>query len=139
MKVEIPEPEKTKCNYVIHTASVAAGGIGIAPIPGADILPICAVQVTMILGLARIFNVPITKEVAEAQAKAYMVGNFGKMLAGELSKLVPIFGSATSATNATVAVGLTEYLGWEVAEDFYKKSLEENRILKEAQNKPSKL
>ena len=78
----------------------------------------------------------ITKEVAEAQAKAYMVGNFGKMLAGELSKLVPIFGSAT---NATVAVGLTEYLGWEVAEDFYKKSLEENRILKEAQNKPSKL
>ena len=133
MKVEIPEPEKTKCNYVIHTASVAAGGIGIAPIPGADILPICAVQVTMILGLARIFNVPITKEVAEAQAKAYMVGN---LLAGELSKLVPIFGSAT---NATVAVGLTEYLGWEVAEDFYKKSLEENRILKEAQNKPSKL
>ena len=131
MKVEIPEPEKTKCNYVIHTASVAAGGIGIAPIPGADILPICAVQVTMILGLARIFNV-----VAEAQAKAYMVGNFGKMLAGELSKLVPIFGSAT---NATVAVGLTEYLGWEVAEDFYKKSLEENRILKEVQNKPSKL
>ena len=90
----------------------------------------------MILGLARIFNVPITKEVAEAQAKAYMVGNFGKMLAGELSKLVPIFGSAT---NATVAVGLTEYLGWEVAEDFYKKSLEENKILKEAQNKPSKL
>ncbi len=136
MKIEIPEPEKTKCNYVIHTASVAAGGIGIAPIPGADILPICAVQVTMILGLARIFNVSITKEVAEAQAKAYMVGNFGKMLAGELSKLVPIFGSAT---NATVAVGLTEYLGWEVAEDFYKKSLEENRILKEAQNKVSKL
>ena len=132
MKIEIPEPEKTKCNYVIHTASVTAGGIGIAPIPGADILPICAVQVTMILGLARIFNV----EVAEAQAKAYMVGNFGKMLAGELSKLVPIFGSAT---NATVAVGLTEYLGWEVAEDFYKKSLEENRILQEAQNKPSKL
>ena len=71
MKVEIPEPEKTKCNYVIHTASVAAGGIGIAPIPGADILPICAVQVTMILGLARIFNVPITKEVAEAQAGAH--------------------------------------------------------------------
>lgn len=136
MKIEIPEPEKSKCNYVIHTAAVAAGGIGIAPLPGADIVPICAVQVTMILGLARIFNIAITKEVAEAQAKAYMVGNFGKLLAGELSKLVPVLGSAT---NATVAVGLTEYLGWETAEDFYKKSLEENKVLKEVQSKTDKV
>jgi len=120
MAVEIPEAEREKCHYVIHSASVAAGGIGFIPIPGADIVPICAVQVTMIMGLARIFGIPITKDVAEAQAKAYLVGQFGKLLAGQLTKLIPFAGSAA---NATVAVGLTEYLGWEVAEDFYQKSL----------------
>ena len=122
MSSVMPEDEKKKCHYVIHAAAVAAGGIGIAPIPGTDITPICAVQVTMILGLAKIFDIPITSEMAKAQAKSYMVGQFGKVLAGQLTKIIPFVGSVS---NATIAVALTECLGWDVAEDFYKRSLKE--------------
>ena len=42
------------------------------------------------------------------------------MIASQLTKLIPFVGSAI---NATVAVGVTEVLGWDVGREFYRKSL----------------
>lgn len=120
MACTIPEEEKNKCNYIIHSASVAAAGVGLAPVPGADIGFITAIQVGMILGLARVFSISVTKEWAESTAKTALTGQIGKYLAGQLIKLIPGIGSVS---NATIAAALTEALGWEIAEDFYKKSL----------------
>ena len=120
MSMEIPEELKEKCHYIIHTAAVAAGGVGLAPIPGADIGPITAIQGGMIIGLARVFSISITKEWAEQTAKTAITGQIGKYLAGQILKLIPGIGSVS---NATIAVALTETLGWEIAEEFYQKSL----------------
>lgn len=113
------ESQKEKCHYIIHGAAMAAGGIAALPIPIADIGPITAIQATMIISLARVFEIPITENLAKETAKTFMVGQIGKQIAASLSKIIPIIGSGV---NATVAVGLTETLGWETAEDFYRKS-----------------
>lgn len=112
----ITAEEKEKCNYIIHGAATAAGAIGVIPIPGSDILPLIGVQVSMIIALARVFNYPITENIAKEMVKTYLMGQAAKILAAQLAKLIP-FGSAA---NATVAVGLTEVLGWETAEKFKK-------------------
>lgn len=109
------EDQKTSCNPIIHGAAVGAAAVGALPIPGADILPICAIQGAMIISLARVFKYPITESIAKEMAKTYMMGQAGKFLAGQLIKLIPFAGSAG---NAAVAAGLTETLGWETAEKF---------------------
>ena len=111
--------EKEKCHYIIHSAATAAAAIGVIPIPGADFAPICAAQVTMIIALSRVFKVAITDDAAKQTAKTFIVGNMGKTLVAQFSKIIPVLGSGI---NATVAAGLTEVLGWEVAEDFDLKS-----------------
>lgn len=113
------DSQKTKCQYIIHSAATAAGAIGLSPIPGSDIVPITAVQAGMILGLAKVFGISITEAAAQQSAKAFVVGNLGKMIASSLSKVIPILGSPVCAS---VAVALTEALGWETAEDFAKQA-----------------
>lgn len=113
------ESQKTKCQYIIHSAATAAGAIGISPIPGSDIVPITAVQAGMLIGLAKVFGISLTEAAAKQTATAFVVGNMGKMIASSLSKFVPFLGSAVCAT---VAVGLTEALGWETAEEFAKQA-----------------
>lgn len=112
--------DKEKCQYIIHGSAAAAAAIGFIPLPGADLAPICAVQSAMIIALSRVFKVAITDETARQMAKTFIVGNIGKMLVSQFSKLVPILGGGV---NATVAAGLTEALGWEVVEEFDKKNL----------------
>lgn len=112
--------EKKKCQMIIHSAAATAAGIGFVPIPGADLAPICAVQASMILALARVFKISLTEKAAKEISKTFIVGNIGKTIVGELSKAIPMMGSVI---NATVAAGLTEALGWEVVEEFDKKNL----------------
>lgn len=115
--------EKKKCQKVIHSAAVAAAGIGFVPIPGADSGPICAIQAGMIIALARVFKISITKDAAVSISKTFIVGNIGKTIVGQLSKFIPIVGSSI---NASVAAALTEALGWEIAEDFDNKKCNKN-------------
>ncbi len=109
------EGQKEKCQYIIHSAAVAGAGVGAFPIPGPDIIPLIGIQSAMILGLATVFKISITETAAKDIAKTAITGQMGKMLAGQLSKLVP---GAGSFINATIAAGITEKLGWDIAEDF---------------------
>ncbi len=121
---EFTEKEKLKCQYIIHGASAAAAGIGLAPIPGADIGPICAVQAGMIVALAAVFDMSITTEAAAATAKTAIVGNMGKMIVSGILKVVPVLGSGV---NATVAAALTETLGWQLAGEYAAKKRQAER------------
>ena len=73
----------------------------------------------MLIGLAKVFGISLTEAAAQQTAKAFVVGNLGKMIASSLSKLIPGLGSAVCAT---VAVAITEALGWETAEEFAKQA-----------------
>ena len=56
--VELPPEQKKKCQKIIHTASVAAGGAGtgLSQIPLADTAVITPIQITMIISLAEEFH-----------------------------------------------------------------------------------
>ena len=112
--IMMTKDEKEKCQYIIHSAAAAGAGVGALPIPGPDIIPLIGIQSAMILGLATIFKISMTETAAKDIAKTAITGQMGKMLAGQLSKLIP---GAGSVINATIAAGLTEKLGWDIAED----------------------
>ena len=95
------EEQIAKCNGVIHTAALAAGGAGFIPIPVADAVPISAAQVAMVVGLGKIFGQAITDSAAKG-----LIGAAASTLVGRsLVKLIPIVGWAASAA---VAAGVTE-------------------------------
>lgn len=116
------ESYESKCKAIIHAASLTCGAIGASPIPGSDTLPIMACQTAMVLSLAHVFDIDLDEALAKAIVKEQLAKQAGKMIASQLTKLIPFFGSAV---NATVATGLTEYMGWNVAKDFYRQSLKE--------------
>ena len=55
------------CHGIIHTASVAAGGVGAAgaQIPLADNAVITPIQVTMIFSLSQVIGVRVTESIAK--------------------------------------------------------------------------
>ena len=59
--------QKKECHTIIHTASVAAGGVGAGwHNPGSDNAVITPIQLTMTISLGRVFG----KSLSEASAKA---------------------------------------------------------------------
>ena len=114
-KVIMDEKTKSRCNYIIHTSSAAAGGIGASPVPGSDAMPLMAIQVGMIMLLAQELKIPLEEATAKAIAKNAIAKNIGKLFVGELTKAIPGFGSAV---NAGVAFCVTEVLGWDFVNEY---------------------
>ncbi|MDR0906066.1 MAG: GTP-binding protein [Oscillospiraceae bacterium] len=119
-KVNMPPDKLKKCRAIIHTAAMAAGAAGAIPIPVVDALPIGAAQLTMIVGLGKVFDLTINRGVAKSIAGIGTATVVGRTVASSLSKLVPIIGPVFSAATA---IAITEGLGWLVADDFYRMSI----------------
>lgn len=109
------ERQHNECAKIIHGAATAAGGVGAFPIPCSDAIGLMAIQTSMVIALARVFNIELTKAMAEHVAKQAVVSSTGKLVATNLTKMIPGLGSVICAT---VAAGLTEVFGWEQAEAF---------------------
>lgn len=111
------DSQRTECHAIIHTASAACAAIGggLAQLPLSDAVPITAAQVTMVIGLGKVFN----KSITESGAKAIMAGISGAAVGRFVSQClvgwIPMIGNAI---NATTAAGITETLGWKVADKF---------------------
>jgi len=101
---------------VIHTASVAAAGVSASPIPFSDAALLVPIQVSMIMGLYKVYDQSISEALVAGAAKATVVTALGKSLAGNLLKFIPGVGTiAGDALNASVAVSLTEFIGHGIA------------------------
>ena len=110
-KRKMTNDQLVKCNIAIHSASVAAGAEAFVPIPMADAIPISATQIAMVVALGGIFGKKLTKSTARgilAAAASTLIGR-------NVVKLIPIAGWIASST---VAVTVTEAIGWTVAVDF---------------------
>lgn len=110
-KLNLTDDERKKCQTIIHSASVATGGVGtgLAQIPLADNVLITPIQVAMITSLGKVFNVKVTESVAKGiigSAVASMVGRTASQL---LVGWIPGIGNAI---NTATAAGLTETIGW---------------------------
>lgn len=123
-KVTMPDDLKSKCAAVIHTATTAAAAAGVIPIPMADTIPITGAQMTMIMGLAKVFDIPMTQAAAQSILGGTMASQAGRAIFSNIIKGIPGVGTVVGGViSAGTSVALTETLGWIVAEDFYKQSI----------------
>lgn len=115
-----------KCHAIIHSAAVAAGGIGagLAQIPGGDIIPITGIQITMIISLGGVFGKDLSKDQASSILKALGTGMVGKEIARQLAGWIPVWGNALKSGTA---FSLTEALGWDVVKKFEEEERENER------------
>lgn len=119
--------EKIACNVIIHTATVAAGSIGVATaqIPCADSIPLSLIQITMIVSLGKVFGINIAKSVAKAIIGAFAASFAGRSIVQISVGWIPGPGNII---NASTAAGLTEMMGWFVANSFAKNMTIEQTI-----------
>ena len=115
--------EKDKCHAIIHSAAASGAGIAfsMAQLPGADNLPLTAIEIAMVVALGQVFGISITESGAKSMIAAFLGTIVGRGVSQFLIGWIPGIGNAV---NATTAGGVIESLGWAVAADF---SNRENR------------
>ena len=116
---DMTNDQKIKCNAIIHTASAAAAGVGagLAQVPGSDNALLTPIQLTMTISLGKVFDIELTETTAKAAIASVAASTIGRTLTQFLVGWIPGVGNAI---NATAAAGLTEAMGWTLAEDFAK-------------------
>ena len=119
------DDQKSSCHKIIHTASAAAAAAasGMAQLPGSDNAVIVPIQITMIVSLGKVFGKSITKSLATSLLASAGASVGGRMLSQVLVGWIPFLGNAV---NATTAAGVTESIGWWIA-DYFDKDLDESR------------
>ena len=131
-------PEKVKCNVIIHSASVAAGAIGAATaqIPFADSIPLSGIQIAMIMSLGKaVFGIKLSKTAASAIIHACAASFVGRTVVKNTTGWIPVAGNVISASTAS---GLTEIMGWFVANAMSKNMTPEQIIAAAKKEKDKK-
>lgn len=123
-KPKLSERELKSCHAIIHSASVAAGGVGtgLAQLPGSDNIALLPIQVGMIIALGSVFDINIVESTAKG-----LIRNFSAAIAGRTISqvLVGWFPGIGNAINTATAAGLTEAIGWMAAKNFSKRREED--------------
>ena len=113
--------QEQKCHAIIHTASTAAGATSAftSQIPFADSAVIIPAQMTMVIGLAKVFGYDLGEGFVRSLISPMVVQELGKGAAKQLVGMIPIAGNLVKAG---VSVSFTEALGWIIANEFAKGS-----------------
>lgn len=113
--------QKKKCHAIIHTASLAASGVGagLAQAPGTDNALIVPIQITMTISLGSVFGIGLTESTAKSALATATATTVGRGISQFLVGWIPGFGNVF---NAATAAGVTETIGWALAKDFDNKS-----------------
>lgn len=104
---------KTKCHQIIHAAALSAAIVGCSPIPFSDAFLLVPIQLTMMSRLHKLFGQSWSASVGKSLSKELVVVGLGRSAVGNIIKFIPAVGTVTGAAiNASVAVSITEALGW---------------------------
>ena len=109
-------------------AASTAAVIALTPLPILDVIPLLAVQSSLVLGIARIYDYKITPERAKELAVTFGLGFLGRTLFQELSKLGGPPGwmlSAAIASSTTVVMGYAAIVWFERGEKLTGESLKQ--------------
>ena len=109
--------QKAQCHTIIHIAATASAGAGagMTQVPCSDAAVIVPIQLAMIVTLATVFNIALSRTMAEATFATKAATLVGRGVSQVLLGWVPGLGNAL---NAATAAGVTEAIGWSVAKDF---------------------
>ena len=100
-------------------AASTAGAIALAPLPVIDVLPLLALQATLVLGIARIYDYKVTLGRARELVATFGLGLLGRTIFQELSKLGGPPGwvlAAAIASSTTAVMGYAAALWFERGE-----------------------
>lgn len=113
--------QTAKCHAIIHASSIAAGGVGsgLAQIPCSDNVILVPIQIAMIVSLGKVFNMEILESAAQSMLATSLSTIVGRGVSQVLVGWIPGIGNAI---NAVTAAGVTETVGWLIANDFYKQT-----------------
>lgn len=110
----------------IVSAASGSAVVALTPLPIVDFLPLVAIQATMVLGIARIYNYQITLQRAREMVVTFGLGFLGRSLFYELSKFggVPgwMLGTAIAAST-TVAMGYAAVMWFSKGERLSQESV----------------
>jgi uncharacterized protein (DUF697 family) len=99
-------------NKVIRNHMLVSMGVGLIPIPIADMVGITAVQLNMLRKLAKIHEVPFTQHKVKSILTA-LVGGGGSLTVAEgfasLVKFVPVVGTTVGAVSMPITAGAITY------------------------------
>lgn len=102
-----------KSENIIHLASVAAGSVGLIPIPFSDAIAIAPIQAGMIYKMNDAFGVKMKDSVAASLIAGLLgvtaVAQVGRTLVNGLLKFIPVVGSVAGGATA---VAITEGIGF---------------------------
>ena len=112
------EHNKKRCHRIIHTHAVVAAAGNAVPVPGMGFAADTITMTTMAMSLAAVFGADIPKSVAKNLAitamKRQVLKQPLKMVAKELSKLVPGLGQVVAPT---MSAAMLEAAGWAMANE----------------------
>jgi small GTP-binding protein len=111
----LPAYRKSLSWQAVRRAAIASTLIALTPIPFMDIIPLTAVQTSMVLTLARIYDQPLNYKRGRELLTGLGAGVLARTAFGELSKLGGVPGWALSAS---IAAGTTLSIGALVIEWF---------------------
>ena len=98
-----------RSEWIIHGASAAAAGAAaISPIPGSDAIAIMPIQIAMVAGIARQYDLDVSTALVRSTIYASLTTITGRASAGLLMRWVPVAGNVV---RAGVAAGVTQALG----------------------------
>jgi len=109
--------QENKCHKIIHSASAACSAVafGSAQLPCADNALMVPIQIGMIISLGGVFGKQIDESIAKSIVGAEIATLTGRGISQALIGWIPGIGNTV---NAVTAAGVTETLGWAVANDF---------------------
>jgi small GTP-binding protein len=112
----------------ITGAATTAAAIALTPLPVLDVIPLLAVQSSLVLGIARIYNYELTPARARELAVTFGLGFLGRTLFQELSKLGGPPGwllAAVIASSTTAVMGYAAIVWFERGEKLSGESLKQ--------------
>jgi uncharacterized protein (DUF697 family) len=119
---EMTSDQREKCHVIIHgaAASTAAVGAGLAQLPLSDSAIILPIQMGMVVALGAVFDKHVTDSAAKGAILGLAAGHVGRAVSQILFGWIPVLGNAI---NASTAAGLTEAMGWTIADKFSRGEL----------------
>ncbi|MBT8404289.1 MAG: DUF697 domain-containing protein [Gemmatimonadetes bacterium] len=98
-----------RCEWIVNGASAAAAAAAaIAPLPGSDSVAIMPIQVAMVAGLAREYDIEVSTALVKSTIYASLGSITGRAGAGLLLRWTPFAGNLV---RGGVAAGVTQTMG----------------------------
>ncbi|MGI9211888.1 MAG: YcjF family protein [Methylococcaceae bacterium] len=107
-----PEAQSLLKNYVI-----ASTGLGLIPVPAADLVALMALEVKLVHGLAKHFEVPFKENLGKSLVSSLVSGGSSAiaiMGLSSLAKAVPALGTLGGGASVAITAGAVTYAVGEV-------------------------